>query len=61
MEEAEDRRADGPDWKAAEAYGIDMSLLESNLRRTPEQRIRAHERVRAMVRALREGMRKRHG
>ena len=39
---------------AAEAYGCDMSLLESNLRKTPAERIRAHDRALAAARALRE-------
>jgi hypothetical protein len=51
---------DGPAWKAAEAYGIDMSLIESNLRKTPEERIRSHGRVLEMALALREAMRRRN-
>ncbi len=29
----------GPDWRAAIAYGIDVSLLLENLARTPAQRL----------------------
>ena len=51
----------GPAWKAAEAYGFDMSLIEANLRRTPAQRIRAHCRSVAMALALRKAMKGRNG
>ena len=44
-------------WKAAEAYGFDMSLIEANLRRTPAKRIRTH--ARALALALREQMKNR--
>lgn len=30
----------GPEWDAAIAYGIDVTLLERNLRMTPAERIR---------------------
>jgi len=43
-------------WAAAEAYGCDMSLLESNLRRTPAERIRVHGRGLAAALALRTAM-----
>jgi hypothetical protein len=45
-----------PAWAAAEAYGCDMSLLESNLRRSPAERIRVHGRALAAALALREAM-----
>jgi len=51
--------APGPAWRAAEAYGIDMSLVEACLRRTPAERIRVHCRALATALALREAMRKR--
>ncbi|EEF59114.1 hypothetical protein [Pedosphaera parvula] len=51
----------GPAWKAAEAEGYDMSLIEENLRKTPEERIRAHSRALAMATALREAMEAQHG
>ena len=43
-------------WKAAEAYGFDMSLIEANLRRTPAERIRLHARVLALALSLRQQM-----
>jgi len=51
----------GPAWRAAEAHGVDMSLIESNLRRSPAERVRAHSRDLAMERELKEAMRKRDG
>jgi hypothetical protein len=48
-------------WSVAAAAGIDMSLVEANLRRTVEERIRAHARalnlaleLRAAVKSQRE-------
>lgn len=38
--------ADGPEWRAAIAYGIDVSLLEHNLRLTPTERL---EQLQAMT------------
>ena len=49
-------RPPGPAWKAAEAYGCDMSLIEVNLGKTPCERIRAHDRALAMALALRAAM-----
>ena len=43
-----------PAWKAAEAYGFDMSLIEANLRRTPAERIRLHARTLALALALQQ-------
>jgi hypothetical protein len=51
----------GPAWKAAEAEGYDMSLIEENLRKTPMERIRAHSRALSMAMELREAMEKQHG
>lgn len=48
-----------PAWRAAEAYGFDMSLIEANLRRTPAERIRAHARALALAIALRQQMKNR--
>ena len=59
MSEPRPQPAAGPAWKAAEAYGIDMSLVESNLRKTPLERIQAHCRALRTVRNLREAMRER--
>jgi hypothetical protein len=46
-------------WAAAEAYGCDMSLLESSLRRTPAERIKVHARALAVALALREATERR--
>ena len=50
---------DGPAWRAAEAYGFDMSVIESNLRRTPRERIRVHNRELQTTAQLKEAMEKR--
>jgi hypothetical protein len=44
-------------WEQAEAAGIDMSLLEANLRKSPIERIRAHDRALAAAISLREALR----
>ena len=50
----------GPAWKAAEDYGFDMSLVESNLRKSVEERIRCHCRALRTARNLREAVRETH-
>jgi hypothetical protein len=35
----------GPAWRAAHEAGIDMSLIESALRMTPEERLAEHQQV----------------
>jgi hypothetical protein len=47
-------------WKAAEKKGFDMSLIESNLSRTPQERIRVHSRALAAATALRKAMEQRN-
>jgi hypothetical protein len=42
----------GPAWREAAAWGIDMSLLEENLSRTPWERLLANDSALALVRAL---------
>jgi hypothetical protein len=42
----------GPAWREAFARGIDMSLLEENLRRSPWERLLANDSALALVRAL---------
>ena len=42
----------GPAWRAAWEAGIDMSLVEENLRRDPWDRLLANDRALALVRAL---------
>lgn len=58
MAKRKDQPAKGPAWRAAEEYGIDMSLIESNLRKTPAERVRALSRAAATAFALREAKRK---
>jgi hypothetical protein len=53
-----DSRSDA--WKAAEKQGCDMSLVESNLCKTPYERIRVHSRALATAVMLRQAMEKRH-
>ena len=47
-------------WRAAAEYGVDMSLLESNLRKTPQERIRAHNRALAVAQKLRKAAESSH-
>ena len=51
---------EGPAWRVARAYGIDMSQLEDNLRKTPIERIRAHDRALNGAQMLRRAMREQH-
>jgi hypothetical protein len=44
----------GPAWRAAYAAGIDMSLIEENLKRSPWERLLANDRALALVRALQQ-------
>jgi len=48
-----------PAWAAAEAYGCDMSLLESSIRRTPAERLKMHGRALGAALALREATERR--
>jgi hypothetical protein len=50
----------GDAWQEAECLGIDMSLLLANLRRTPLERIRAHDLDVSLAMALRKAMRERY-
>ena len=50
--ELSDRGRDST-WRAAIAYGIDMSQTEYLLRLTPGERLRRHSRALAAVRAMR--------
>ena len=43
-------------WEAAEAEGMDMSLVEDNLRKTPIERLRAHDRALTLALKLRKAM-----
>jgi hypothetical protein len=43
-------------WEEAEAEGFDMSLIEDNLRKTPWQRMRDHDRAPNLALKLRKAM-----
>ena len=60
MEERRPTSTDGPAWKAAERFGIDMSLLELSLQRTPLERLRVHSRALAMLSVVKEAAKQRH-
>lgn len=49
-----------PAWKRAEAYGIDMSPLEANLRLTIEERMRRHDAALRSLLTLRDAVKKKH-
>jgi len=42
----------GPAWRAAYEAGIDMALIESNLQKTPWERLLANDSALALIRAL---------
>ena len=42
----------GPAWRAAAAAGMDMSLLEENLKRSPWERLLANDSALALVRVI---------
>ena len=44
----------GPAWRAAFASGIDMSLIEENLKRSPWERLLANDSALALVRAIQQ-------
>jgi hypothetical protein len=46
----------GPAWRAAEAAGIDMSLIEENLAKTPWERIQDHDQARSEINLLRQAI-----
>jgi hypothetical protein len=60
MKSNQSRKTELVAWKAAEKDGYDMSLVESNLRKTPCERIRAHSRALATALMLRRAMEARH-
>jgi hypothetical protein len=57
--EADGRRESA--WEAAAALGIDMSLIESSLRATPDQRILWHDQALKTLLLFEQAARKRHG
>ena len=46
----------GPAWRAAEAFGLDMSLVEANLELTPAERIQFQSRLMKLDQSLQRGM-----
>jgi len=44
----------GPAWRRAYAAGIDMSLIEENLKRSPWERLLANDRALALIREIQE-------
>lgn len=42
----------GPAWRAAYEAGVDMSLIEDNLKRSPWERLLANDRALGLIRAL---------
>ena len=44
----------GPAWRTAFASGIDMSLIEENLKRSPWERLLANDRALSAIRAIEE-------
>lgn len=44
----------GPAWRAAHAAGIDMSLIEENLKRSPWERLLANDSALALIRAIQQ-------
>ena len=47
-------------WESAAAMGIDMSLIELSLSRTPAERFREHNRALRLAWELREAMKRRN-
>ncbi len=46
----------GPAWRAAEAFGLDMSLVEANLELTPAERIHFQSRLMKFDQSLQRAM-----
>ena len=51
----------GPAWRAAYESGIDMSLIEENLMRSPWERLLANDRALALIEALQQAKNIGHG
>jgi hypothetical protein len=60
MTEAKQQKQPRSAWEEAEAEGMDMSLIEDNLRKTPLERIREHDRALRLAFKLRKAMQERH-
>jgi hypothetical protein len=54
-----DERQPRTAWEEAEAEGMDMSLVEDNLRKSPLERIREHDRALRLALKLRKAMQER--
>jgi hypothetical protein len=48
-------------WEQAKDYGIDVSLLVANRRKTPSERLQQHSRALMTALELQRGMKKHHG
>jgi hypothetical protein len=48
-------------WEAAGAWGVDLWLLEENLDRTPNERVRAHEEALRLIEEMERAFRQRQG
>lgn len=51
---ADQKALEGPEWRAAVAMGIDMSLVELNLQKTPWERMLAHDEALEFAQELRK-------
>lgn len=51
----------GPAWRKAEEQGLDMSLIEENLAKTPWERMQDHAGALRLVETLQEAGRRLHG
>ncbi len=58
MSQQKPLRPKGPAWRAAEEFGCDMSLVEENLKLTPQERIRRHDRALRTITMLKEARRR---
>ena len=61
MVSLESQQNAGSAWVRAEQAGLDMSLVEANLRRTPLERMRQHDRALHTALSLRLAMKEQHG
>ena len=55
------RRAPPTAWQRAEAYGIDVSLLEANLRLSVAERLCRHDAALRTILSLRKAVIRKHG
>jgi len=57
---AQGQTQDGSAWDSAADYGFDMSLIEENLRKTPAERIAAHQMALDTALLLKTAVEKKH-